>query len=503
MIYLCVMENIQKFQNRILRTLSSDKLLYLILIFFVLQSAWIAFSFRFPMLYDELFHVSAIEVFSQQFSFFIDSQPEKYDHVGNLATGSSGIYHYLMSYLFRFLNIFTDSQAVKVVALRLVNILMFTVGLSVFAKVFTSAGTRKSHTNLGLLIFILLPIVPFTAATVNYDNMLFLLTAIYMHLSLKIIQTNKVDVLDYVKLATLGLFALMVKIAFLPIFGASFIYIAIIATKRHGKSFFPKLLSSTRSLPRGRTSLVILSFIAMISLFSSVFIVNIVSYGSLTPECSQVLGAERCSSNFISQRRTAALNSKHEKSALTVTDYSQEWFKDMIIATNISSNKTTEGVVVMKYPLPVIHLLVFIGVLASALVISYSWVMLRLNSAWHYLSIMSLVLLVTVYLNNVRIYYDLLIPAAIQPRYFLNLLPIVTVLVVVAANKAFGSQRWAKIALLTFVMLLFTQGGGVTSHILLSDNTWYWQNDYVFTANDYAKKAISPLVRETPGKYGF
>ena len=57
------------------------------------------------------------------------------------------------------------------------------------------------------------------------------------------------------------------------------------------------------------------------------------------------------------------------------------------------------------------------------------------------------------------------------------------------------SRRWQyKPWLFVVVLLLYLQGGGITSLIVGSNQYWYWQNGMVKTVNGAAQKILRPLI---------
>src|SRR5687768_2222343 len=95
--------------QKILGILGTRKFFWVVLGFFVFESVWIALSAIYPMAFDEEFHVSVIRIYSEQWSPFLAGQPENANRFGSLATDPSYFYHYLMSFPYRLLSVFTDS----------------------------------------------------------------------------------------------------------------------------------------------------------------------------------------------------------------------------------------------------------------------------------------------------------------------------------------------------------------------------------------------------------
>jgi len=483
------------FIAKICGSLSSKWFLLGVVILFVLQALWIAFSFRYPMLYDESFHFGVIKIFGQQFSPLITNQPPAHDFYGNLANGDASLYHYMMSFPYRLISTIADSVAVQVVFLRTLNVLMAAVGLVLFARLFRKIGIKQAYINVSLLVFVLLPIVPFVAAMINYDNLLFPLTAAYLLLCLRLIQNPKVLWYEYANLIAVGCFTSLVKNTFLPVFAASVIYLAIIIIRRHGKKFLFLLLVSLKKAKRPWLAAVAVALVIIIGLFSTLYIQNLLRYGTPKPDCVRTLSRERCLANGIARRNLQHHANRDQRPLTEFSDFTQSWLEGMRATTLLTGTNTDTGVTWRAQGLPVMHNLVFFLPFLGIGVLLYAWRSLRKNVGWHFLLTMVVVSFTSVYVYNTQIYYDLHAAFAVQARYLLNLLPVLLVMIVVACNYTLR-RPWLKLACLVVVLLLFTQGGGVVNHILQSQDDWYWQNEKVIQANHMAKKILAPLVQE-------
>src|SRR5690348_13109817 len=119
----------------ITRLLGSRRFFYGVLIFFGLESLWIAISAAYPMAFDEDFHFGLIKIYSHHWLPFLSGQPEGADAFGAVARDPSYLYHYLMSFPYRLISFCTGNETAQVVFLRLLNIMLFGTALVLFRRV--------------------------------------------------------------------------------------------------------------------------------------------------------------------------------------------------------------------------------------------------------------------------------------------------------------------------------------------------------------------------------
>lgn len=484
-----------KLYNIIHRVLENSNLTTAIIVLFMIQSLWISFSFRYPMLYDENFHFDAIKLFSQQVSPFISSQPVSYDVYGSLMNGGATMFHYLMSFPYRTISMFTDNLAIQVILLRVVNIIMAAVGILAFIKLFKIIDIKLIFINISIFLFILLPIVPFVASTINYDNMLFMLTPLFLIFCVKILLTKKILWHNFAWLVSLGCLASLVKFTFLPVFAISLVYLAIFIFKNHGMSIFLKLRASLNSSTKLLSASLIVTLLVLIGMFSAVYLKNIVTYGSLQPSCQKQMSQKRCGQSGALIRSENAIATIDTRPLIQNPEFISAWTIQMANWTNMSGSSTANTGVVVREPLPVIYTTFFVASFLAIGFLLYSWRGLDKNIAWYFLATVSVGLILIVFMQNYTSYIELHVAYGIQPRYLLTVAPIIIVMSVISIGYALRVSRPLKLTSLLIVVLLFTQGGGVVTAILLSGNDWYWQNPKVLKANHIAKKILEPLVK--------
>lgn len=478
------------FYTRLRTFLASSRFLYIVIAIFVLESAWLAFSFLFPMIYDEGTHMGFIQMYSDKILPYTHETP------GNMTTQIS-LFHYLMSFPYRLLSGWMDFNLI-VVLFRLVGIGMVAYGLFVYARVLKYMRIPAYAVNIGLLIFILLPITPFVAATINYDNLLFPLTALFMLFAVKVISTDKFSIKNVSLLFMVGCLASLTKYSFLPIFAAGVIFILVRLLYLYRKKFIITIKKSYVALSKRQKIVYGSCLLVAVIAFTGVYGVNFVKYHDAYPSCFDVQTKQQCMKNGVVKRGVEAKATADQRTALPPTNFLYSvWFNNMLKVTNWSGSRTTSGTTVFGQPLPVMDVLVFMGVIFGIGVLLLMWRTLNVSMGARFGILMMVVLAVSVIAINLKGYYGSHAAYANQPRYLLSLLPVLIAMIVWASSVFVGRYLRIKVGILIFGLLLLTQGGGVITHIVRSDTSWYWQNPQLVSVNKQLKDIVSKLVIES------
>jgi hypothetical protein len=150
-----------KTYKKFVAIVGSKKFFWAIILLFIIESVWFALSARYPMAFDEAYHLTSIQIYSHQFSPFFFKQPPGPLTYGPLVHNTSYLFHYLMSYPFRFIRFFTKDLTTQVIFLRFIDIGLFTWALFLFKKLLLKVKHEPALANITILFFILIPIVPF------------------------------------------------------------------------------------------------------------------------------------------------------------------------------------------------------------------------------------------------------------------------------------------------------------------------------------------------------
>jgi hypothetical protein len=203
------------FSRRVVNLVANRKFFWVVIALLVLQAAWIALSGRYPMAFDEDFHFGIIKLYAHHLSPIWSGQPPSSDTFGAVTRDPSYLYQYLMSFPYRLINLFTRDQTILVLSLRAIDIGLFAWGLTLYRRLLLRTGASKALVHACLLIFVLIPIAPFLAAQINYDNLFLPMVALALLLVLRfdrqITHHKRLDVKNLAQLLVVCFSASQVK----------------------------------------------------------------------------------------------------------------------------------------------------------------------------------------------------------------------------------------------------------------------------------------------------
>lgn len=489
-------KNLLKVGNSILwRVFNSRRFTLLIILLFVIQALWIALSFTYPMIYDERFHFDIIQIYTNHHWPIIYNQPESYDVARDFSGEGSKLFHFLSSYIQRLLSITSLALPHQIIIHRLINISIVALGMYYFSILFDRLKINRGITNTALLILILLPVFTFMAATINYDNLLFLIVPLYFMSYLSLVDKSSHP--TYQKILgflTLGIIGSLVKFTFLAIFAALSLVLIIKVLKRYkiteiikGKSFWDGKFLTKLSLS--------LVFILISALFIQTYVVNLVKYQTPRPTCQQTLSKERCMDNSIIQRNEKLLSIRNKAETVTLQDYTYKWldFYNRGLYRTGANTVNAGGRVTRYTPLITRNILFFISI-ASVAVLIYAWKGMRLHKELKAISAVGLLYLVLMYMQNVQLYYKYADYVALNTKYLIIFLPVLLVLIVMAYRSITISHTYLRLPILIIVLGILLQGGGVLTHITKSSNNWYWKNETVIETNEKLRRSLDPII---------
>lgn len=488
-----------------IRVVSHNLFFWGVVLFFVINALWIALSAVFPMMFDEELHFGVIQIYSHQLSPFITSQsPETVFH-GDLTRSASYLFHYLMSFPFRFIALFTQDITTQVIFLRIINVFFVVVGLWLFRKLLLLGGFSNALTNLSIFFFTLIPLVPFTAAHINYDNLIMIFTPALFYAALKTVQKSKHQITWLLGLIIIGCLGSIVKFTFLPVFVAVILFLAVALWRQYGKQLPKKLWSQYKALSKPLVIILTLMTLLSSGLFLERYGGNIVQYRTHEPKCDRIHSKELCSQYNVWNRNTkwAERYQQNPTPLWNPVEYTFYRWVPHIFNDLFRAGAYTGGAIEIRQPLGTLEFTtgnivlritgwaVFIGALIASI---FTWRRLQ-NKQIRYLFLSSIALYAAaLWVKNYSDYTTYGIPVATQGRYFIPfLIPLIAMGGYALSNAI--QKQYIKGIILGILLLLFTQGAGATTYILYSNNNWYWPNNSVIQTNNNAQNFLKLFIR--------
>ena len=490
------------FSNKVVNLLGSLRFFYFTLIVFILEGVWIAFSALYPQAFDENFHFGLIKLYSHYWLPFLTKQPPDANQFGAVTRDPSFLYHYLMSFPYRFIALFIHSIDLRVIIIRLIDVAFFTLGIIVFRKLLLKVGVSKSLSNFILFIFILIPIVPQLAAQVNYDDLLFLLVGWIFLQALNILDVIKKKKIDFSKLLILFiscLFTTLVKYAFAPIFFAIFVFISyyIFINFRHNfKTFKNDLLTSYLKTSLMRKVILLVLVVVAIGLFAERDGVNIVRYHSIAPNCSRVLNVKDCSAYspwYVDYQRHQIVLQKGAYANFNIFGYTYQWFYWMWYRLFFAVNGLSSNF--YSYPpLPLPSIAAIILAVTGLLAFIRWYKKLLAKPYITFLFFTCAIYLVTLFIKSYASYRYTAVFENMNGRYLIPILLPLGAIIALAFSRVLRKSLNQRVISVIIVSILFLEGGGILTFVLRSDDSWYWPNKTISKVNNEAQKIAKHTV---------
>ncbi|HSX17234.1 MAG TPA: hypothetical protein VLH86_03980 [Patescibacteria group bacterium] len=487
--------------SKLTRLLGSRQFFYGVVLFFIFESIWVACSAVYPMAFDEDFHLGIIKIYSHHWLPFLEAQPNNAAQFGALQHDPSYLFHYLMSFPYRLISLFTADQTIQVVVLRLLNVALAATGVVLFRKVLLRAGTSAPLAGTILALFVLVPIMPLLAGQINYDNLMLPVVAGMCLLVFRLhagFAKREIDLRAFGLLAVVCLLGSLVKYPFLPVAAAAALFVvanACLAFRSNFKRLPLALERGYRELtPKVKIGLLV-AVVLSTGLFLQRYGVNAVRYHTLVPKCDVVLSEDQCEAYgpWIRNHELAQAKQNIDKSPL---NYTLQWVQSLHYRLFFMVNGPQDSY--RNYPplpLPSAAAIVIVisGVVALLL---YRQAVFRSRPLLVFLGLIALLYCSVLWADNYSQYIDTGEPVAINGRYLLPVLMPLAAVFGRAMSIALGKYTSLKLLFASVALLLFLQGGGVLSFISRSDELWDWPNSVVIHTNNAARRALSPVLVE-------
>lgn len=471
------------------RFLSSDRFFYAVVALMVIQALWYAFSFQ-PTIFDEGQHLNFIFLYSHHWSPFIHHQSKQWDIVGEATREPSYLFYYLMSWILRFVRLFTASRMAQIISLRLVCTALIVLGLFLYRKLFLELKFSRSLVHLVLLFLVLTPTVALYPGTVHYDDAIFPLYALLLLFCVNVLRENSVSFKNFALILMICFFGSIIYFPFIVLFTPVILYVAYEIWAKNPKK--RKLLATFKSsftvLSLPAKILLITGLVVATALFLERPIYNFVRYHQITPDCAKIMSAERCQVNYITARN---LKLMEQKPANFQPELLPNYLVDFWLPGMIEGQITfLENVP----PLPMIDVLYYsFAFVGAAVIIGYLHVFWK-NKMYRFLLVSMAGYLVILIAYQYSQYVKFASPVALIGRYLIEVMPIFMIFVALAIRKLLDGHKVTLMASMLVLILLFTQGGGFTSYLLSPNTNLYWPRSKVMRIDGFLKRRGQQLI---------
>ncbi len=498
--------------KKIVSAFASKAFFVVTMVWFGLQAGWIALTGLYPQAFDEQYHFGLIKLHAQQWSPFFTSQPTSADQYGAITRDPSMLYHYLMSFVYRVIDIFTNNQTLQLILLRFVSVGLIIWAFVLFRRLLLMMGLGRAKTHVMLAFFSLLPVFPLLAGQLNYDNLLIpavALTLIWsINLQASFEKLHHVDWLAALRLAIATLLFSTIKYAYVPILFAVWLYF-IVLFRKSWRQIFSGVKTALLRLRRRQQAAYLVAFVAAIGLFGGGIGYNVIKYHEPNPSCSQVIAVERCREFGPFARDHDAYGRHIHPSAAKMAFYPINWVRNMMRESffTVYSYFGSDGkpkyyggqkVTQLSNMGWVWFFACLVGLIAGAK-------MLWKNSVTRIVLCISGIYMLGLFFVNWKSYYGLNYVVAIHGRY---LLPVIIAFIGCAVlgishllQAATKSKRFVKykqsvaVVAVLATFLLYTQGGGFGTYILYSGNGSFWHTSQLAKdANEKIRDVLQVVV---------
>lgn len=498
------MQQFQKLNTQLSRFFASKYFFLITVLLLVLSSLWLVFSARYPMAFDENYHYGIIQQYAKQWGPFFTTAPAGSESLGDITRYPSYLFHYLMSFPYRLISLFTESDAVKIILLRIPNVFLLASSLFLFKRLFEKLKLSPAIGNLALFVFVLIPNTPFLAAHISYDNATIPLTALTLLLLTRLVESfrkGRFELGVALLFLCVGILASLIKYTYLPIFGVAFLYtVATFVYYRKQKNI--RILNAISSQFKGyavaKKFLVVFTVLLCLALGAERYALNMVRYGRPAPDCGQILSTQSCRQYGpwgrdykLKQRRVG------DKPNWAVADYNKKWVQTSLYEFffAINHNYVNHKPLVLLYWFA--RIVLAGGVVAAILFARRIWK----HQTLRMFSIISIVYTLVVWVDNYGKFLEVHWPVAIHGRYLLPLVPIMAVVfgysykwlfeTLFKRNYTYIKTSFAALCVLCMIL----GGGGMVTYIIRSDQDWYWNNRAVISTNLTIRDLLQPFLK--------
>ena len=188
--------NFYRYMRAVARILASKWFFGLVIGLFIVQAGFVAFVGRYSMAFDEYYHYELIQQYAKVLWPRSVAQPPGPAELGAVTTDTSYLYHWLMSFPYRFIRLFTESLQSHLIFFRFIDVGIVGFGLFVYRRLLLNIGVSRSATHAILAVLVLVPVTTFLAGQLTYDALMFTMTGVALLYSVKLLKEIRLRAVD-------------------------------------------------------------------------------------------------------------------------------------------------------------------------------------------------------------------------------------------------------------------------------------------------------------------
>lgn len=291
--------------------------LCMLLIWFLFQAFYFAFTAKYGISPDERYHFELSNIYSQSESILIRDEPATYVY-GAIST-MPFLYYLLMGKSLYF-NVF---HLDPLIFLRCINIFISALSFIVSYRLVKEINTNKFFILGCLIVQSNLLMYVFLSSMVSYDNLTNLLAVSSIYGLIKFLKSySRV----YLELFILSVSAgMLTKITFGPLAVILFTILSL-----NCKKIFQNAGIWMSSRFDVRDIILSLFIIVLLGLNMNLYLTNLIKYHQASPSCDKVLSYENCLASGIFARNEKFRETRQEREEISFAEFVPRYFYQLV-----------------------------------------------------------------------------------------------------------------------------------------------------------------------------
>ncbi len=446
--------------SRLLEALSSNKFLTVIYVWFLIQTIYIVINVKVGIPPDENWHLGLIQLYTRDGLDPAIQDQTGFFYLGEVTRGVGYYYHYLLSIVTRPLDAMFSYETV-VSILRMINVFMGLGTLIIVSNLTTMLKFSKLVRNIVVFCLANTAMFVFLSGSVNYDNLLILVSVFSVYSLMKLIDRFSINNLLIFLAAVL--FGLQVKFAYAPLA----LFLVLVLFFELAKNYKVYLKEVSRTIKKAERSSIAFATLVVVLLVTFAFSYgrNIVEYQTVAPKCTKVHSLDNCLQSEVFARNQKFKAEPLSGPLMTKEVFSYRWFETM--------QERLFGVFAHKSYKPSVRVVQAINVVMLLGLVCFVRLYKHRDNKHLYILLLALFYTAILLMTNWGTYSRSgRFGVALQGRYILPVLPLIYMVLVGYIFKMFNSRIVYKLLISLIICALFFLSSA-PAFISNTDEGWF------------------------------